>query len=150
MQQLTYLNGMKVVLTRDVKDTGRAHETVEVADGHALNFLIPKGMAIAATASAKKNAELRLKAVADRRAVGVATIESRLAALAEEKVTIQKKANEQGHLYDAVGAAEIAAAANVPEEAIRLEKAIKDVGTHDVPVAFGDSLGKFTIEVVAE
>lgn len=141
---------MKVVLTRDVKDTGRAHETVEVADGHALNFLIPKGMAVAATPSALKQAELRLKAVSDRRAVGVATIENRLAALAEEKVTITKKANEQGHLYDAVGADEIAAAANVPEDAIRLEKPIKEVGEHEIPVAFGDAFGKFSITVVAE
>lgn len=141
---------MKVVLTRDVKDTGRAHETVEVADGHALNFLIPKGMAVAATPSAKKAAELRLKAVSDRRAVGVATVESRLQALVEEKVTIKKKANEQGHLFDSVDTAEIAAAANVPEDAIKLEKPIKEVGEHDIPVAFGEALGKFTISVVAE
>ena len=129
---------------------GRAHETVEVKDGHALNFLIPKGFAVAATSAALKAAELRLKTVADKKAVGVSMVESRLQALAEEKVTITKKANEQGHLYDAVDAAEIAAAANVPEDAIKLPKPFKDVGVHEVPVSFGDSMGKFSIEIVAE
>jgi large subunit ribosomal protein L9 len=123
---------------------------VEVSDGHALNFLIPRKLAIPATVQALKVAETKRKQVTDRRDLDSQLVAERIAALAEEKVTITKKANEQGHLYDGVGADEIAEAAQLPEEAIKLEKSIKEVGTHDIAVAAGDVFGKITIEIVAE
>ncbi|HVX90475.1 MAG TPA: 50S ribosomal protein L9 [Candidatus Paceibacterota bacterium] len=141
---------MKVVLTKDVKNTGRAHEVVEVADGHALNFLIPKKMAVVATPAARKVAEGRLAASAADRAKRAQAVADRLQALASEKPTVKKKANEQGHLYDAVTVAEIAAAAGVPEDAIDLDRPIKEIGAHEIPVSFGDDSGAFTLEVVAE
>lgn len=141
---------MKVVLLKDVRDMGRAHTTIEVSDGHALNFLIPKKLAVPASASAMKQAATRVKAVQDRKELDVKLVEERLSALAEEKVTILRKANEQGHLYDAVDAKDIAAAANLPEEVIRIEKPFKELGTFEVPVSFGEQFGKFAIEVVAE
>ncbi len=141
---------MKVVLTRDVKDMGRANEVIETSDGHALNFLIPKKMAIAATPSAVKAAETRKKAVVDRKELDVKLIEERIEALAGETVTIAKKANEQGHLYDAVDAAEIAAAAQLPEDAIRIEKPFKELGTFEVPVMMKEQFGKFSITIIAE
>jgi large subunit ribosomal protein L9 len=141
---------MKVVLLKDVKDMGRAHTTVNVSDGHALNFLIPRKLAVPATASALKTAELRVKQVVDRKELDVKLVEERLAALAEGKVSIIKKANEQGHLYDGIDAREIAAAAALPEEAIKLEKPIKEIGTFEIPVAYGENFGKFSIDIVAE
>ncbi|MFZ1987453.1 MAG: 50S ribosomal protein L9 [Minisyncoccia bacterium] len=141
---------MKVVLTRDIKNMGRAHETVEVSDGHALNFLIPKRFAVSATPTAIKHGEMHLKAVVERKTLDAALVSERLNALAEERIVIKKKVNEKGHLYDAVDAAEIATATNLPEEAIRLEKPIKEVGTFDVPVAFGEDFGKVSITIEAE
>ncbi len=141
---------MKVVLLKDVKGTGKAHMAVEVKDGHALNLLIPRGLAIPATPSGLKQAELRMKQAEQERAIEAKLIEQRLAALAEEKITFVKKANEKGHLYDAVDAKEIAAKANVPADAIRIEKPFKELGTFEVPVSFSDQFGKFSIEIVAE
>lgn len=141
---------MKVVLLRDVKDMGRANSVVEVSDGHALNFLIPRKLAVLATAASMKQAETRKQAQKDRKELDVKLVEERLAALAEGHVTIVKKANEQGHLYDGVDAAEIAAAAALPEEVIRIEKPFKEVGTFEVPVSYGEHFGKFSLEVVAE
>lgn len=141
---------MKVVLLKDVRDMGRAHTTIEVSDGHALNFLIPQKLAVLATDSAVKQATTRVKQVIDRKELDVKLIEQRLGALAEEKVTITRKANEQGHLYDAVDAKDIAAAAQLPEEVIRIEKPFKELGTFEVPVSFGEQFGKFEIDVVAE
>jgi len=141
---------MKVILTRDVKDTGRAHETVEVKDGHALNFLIPMRMAVPATAGNAKQAENRKKAVTEQKMLDEKLVAERLAALAEESVMIVKKANEKGHLYDAVDAAEIAAAAKLPKEVISLEKPLKELGTFEVPVAYGENFGKISITIVAE
>ncbi|HWH07299.1 MAG TPA: 50S ribosomal protein L9 [Candidatus Paceibacterota bacterium] len=141
---------MKVVLLKDVRDMGRAHTTIEVSDGHALNYLIPRKLAVPATSSALKQAEVRVKQVVDRKELDVKLVEERLAALAEEKIVIRKKANEQGHLYDGVDAREIAAAANLPEEVIRIEKPFKELGTFEVPVSFGENFGKIAITVEAE
>lgn len=129
---------------------GRAHSAVEVSDGHALNFLIPRKLAVPATPISLKQAELRMQQVKERKELDVKLVEERLAQLAEEKVTIAKKANEQGHLYDGVDAAELAAAAQLPVESIKLEKPIKELGAFEIPVAYGADFGKFTVEIVAE
>jgi large subunit ribosomal protein L9 len=141
---------MKVVLLKDVKNMGRAYTAIDVSDGHALNFLIPHKLAVPATATALKQAELRVKQVKDRRELDVKLVEERLGQLAEEKVRITKKANEQGHLYDGVDAKEIAEAAGLPEEVIRIERPFKELGVFEVPVAYGEQFGTFSIEVVAE
>lgn len=141
---------MKVVLLKDVKDTGRAGSIIECADGHGLNFLIPRGLAAPATAANVKQAEMRSGQALARKELDVKLVEERIAALAEERIVIRKKANEKGHLYDAVDAAEIAEATNLPVEAIRIEKPFKDLGTHDVAVSVGESFGKISIVVEAE
>lgn len=147
---------MKVILTRDVKDLGRAHETVTVADGHGLNFLIPRKFAIAATVSATAEAAARLKLRAARKDLDMKLLAKNLETLAEARIVIKAKANEKGHLYDAVGESEIAAAAKeatkveIPEEAIKLEKPIKEVGTFDIPVSAGETFGKFQVIIEAE
>ncbi len=141
---------MKVVLLKDIKKTGKAYSVVDVKDGHAINFLIPRKLAIAATPAALKDAEMRHKQVQERRELDTKLIEERLAALAEERIVFIKKANEKGHLYDAVDAKEIAERVSLPEDAIHIEKPFKELGTFEVPVAFGENFGKLTITVEAE
>jgi len=141
---------MKVVLLKDVKNMGRAHTSIEVSDGHALNFLIPRKLAVPASASALKLAGMRIKQVVDRKELDVKLVEDRLTQLAEGSVTITKKANEQGHLYDGVDAKELAEAAQLPEEVIRIERPFKELGTFEVPVSYGEHFGKFSVEIVAE
>lgn len=141
---------MKVILMRDVKGLGRAFAEVDTSDGHALNYLIPKKFAVAATASARKEAELRRTQVKERGALQDKIVAERLAALAEERIVIRKKANEQGHLYDALDAKQIAEAAKLPADVITLEKPLKELGTFEVPVAFGDSFGKLSVTIEAE
>ena len=147
---------MKVILIKDVKGMGRAHTEVTVADGYALNYLIPGKFAIAATGVAMKEAETRRKQVVDQGAVHDALLAQNIASLAEARIVIKTKANEKGHLYDAVGAPEIAAAAkeqahiDLSEDAISLEKPIKELGTFDIPVSAGEVFGKFSITIEAE
>ncbi|MBU6321149.1 MAG: 50S ribosomal protein L9 [Patescibacteria group bacterium] len=147
---------MKVILTRDVKGVGRAQEAVEAKDGYALNFLIPKKLAIPATAAALKEAESRAKAVHERRTLDEKLLAETFAKLAEVRLTIRVKANEQGHLYEAIGPREIAAALAketrlaLPEEAIRLEKPFKELGTFTVPVAAGEAFGEFALVIEPE
>lgn len=141
---------MKVVLTKDIKGTGRAHSAVDVADGHALNFLIPRGFAVQATPDALKRAELRQKEAADRKELDQKLVENRLRELSEEKLIFRRKANEQGHLYDGLDAKEIAEAAHIPADAIKIERAFKELGEFEVPVSFGEQFGKFSIVIEAE
>lgn len=146
---------MKVILLKDVKKMGRAHEEVEVADGHALNFLIPGKLAVAATPAARKEAELRMKQRKERGELDAKLLAGNIAALAEARIVIKAKANEKGHLYDAVGEAEISQAAKeahieLPEEAIKLERPFKELGQFEVPVSAGETFGKFSITIEAE
>ena len=147
---------MKVILMKDVKGIGRAHEEVETTDGHALNFLIPKGFAISATPGAIKEAELRRKQVKDRVVLDMALLAQNISALDEARIVIKMKANEKGHLYDAVGEPEIIkevkeqAHIDLPKDVIKLKKPIKELGTFDIPVSAGEIFGKFSITIEAE
>lgn len=147
---------MKVILTRDVKGLGRAHETVATSDGYALNYLIPKKLAVSATGGALKEAEQHKKKADERSAVQAKLLAQNLATLAEARVVVRAKANEKGHLYNAVGEREIAEAAkreagvDLPVEAIKLPKPIKELGEFTVPVSSGETFGSFKITVEAE
>ena len=147
---------MKVILIKDVKGVGRAHEEIEAKDGYALNHLIPKKLAISATPVAKQEAELRRKQSTDRSALDAKLFAQNIASLAETRIVVKAKANEKGHLYDAVGISEISRAAkeqahiDLPEDAIKLEKPIKELGTFDIPVSVGKVFGKFSITIEAE
>lgn len=141
---------------RDVKGVGRAHEEVSASDGYALNFLIPKKFAVVATPAAKQTAQLRRKQTVGRAALDATLLAQNIAALAEARVVVKTKANEKGHLYDAVAAPEISQAAkeqvhiDLPVDAIKLEKPFKELGTFDVPVSAGETFGKFSITIEAE
>lgn len=141
---------MKVVLLKDVKNTGKAGAIVNCSDGHAQNFLIPRGLAAAATPANLKRAELAQQQDAARRALDTKLIQDRITALAEERIVIRKKANEKGNLYDAVDAADIAQATQLPVDVLKLEKPFKELGSFEVPVSFGENFGKITITVEAE
>jgi len=141
---------MQVVLTKDVKGTGKANTVITVKDGYALNYLIARKLAIPATGATLKQAELRQKQVAAKGELDAKLIGERLVALAEEKIEFVKKANELNHLYDGVDAKEIAEKAGLPEDSIRIERPFKELGTFDVPVSFGEQFGKLTIVISAE
>jgi len=147
---------MKVILRKDLKGVGRSHDVIEVSGGYALNHLIPKGFAVAATPTANKEADMRRKQMTDRSALDTALLAQNIASLAEARIVIKAKVNEKDHLYNAVGESEILIAAkeqahiDLPEGAIKLEKAIKKVGTFDIPIAVGEVFGKFSIIIEAE
>lgn len=147
---------MKVILTKDVKGIGRTYEVAEVKDGYALNCLIPKKLAIAATPTAVKEAELRHKQSLEREKLDVALLLQNIASLAEERIIIKVKANEKGHLYNTVGKSDIVRAVkeqariDLPEDAVKLERPIKELGTFDIPVATAGTFGKFSVTVEVE
>ncbi|MBU6490615.1 50S ribosomal protein L9 [Patescibacteria group bacterium] len=147
---------MKVVLIKDVKGVGHTHETVDALAGYALNYLIPKNLAVFATARSMKEAQMRQKQSINRKELDVGLIAQNIATLADARIVIKAKANEKGHLYNAVGEPEIRKAAeeqahvDLPRASFKIEKPIKELGTFDVPVAVGDVFGKFSVTIEAE
>ena len=130
---------MKVILKQDVPGLGTAGEIKEVALGYARNYLIPKGLAEAATPGVVKMVQEQLKARAEREA----RLAERAAELAEKMsaltLTFQAKAGPTGRLYGSVTTADIAEALGkelgVPVDRRKiLSDSLREVGEHTVSV----------------
>jgi large subunit ribosomal protein L9 len=146
---------MKVILKQDVKGVGRKFEVREVAEGYANNFLIPKKLAEFATKEAVKRAEiLREKTLAEMK-IREELTRKQIEMLKEVKVVIKKKANEKGHLFEQIHIPEIIEAlksqakVEIPEDFIVLEKSIKEVGEHLIPIKTDNFVGEFKIIIEA-
>lgn len=147
---------MKVVLLGDVENLGRAGEVVEVADGHARNFLFPKGLAAVATGSpVRKTNEQKTQAAKDTEEELAAM--QRLAELTDQKtVRLDRPMDREGTLQGAVTARDIAAAieravsVSLPADAVRLEAPIHDPGQYTVALEFPHGLEAEVTVVVEE
>ncbi|MEE0858460.1 MAG: 50S ribosomal protein L9 [Acutalibacteraceae bacterium] len=131
---------MKVILLQDVKGTGKKGELVEVSDGYARNFLLPKKVAKKATAQAMSE----LKNAEDSKAFKIEEEKKRAngeKALIEGKsLNIKAKAGQGGKLFGSVTAKEISAelkkqfSINVDKRKITLDTDIKAFGTYNAEV----------------
>lgn len=145
---------MKVILQQDVKGQGKKGQTVEVSDGYARNFLLPKKLAVPATTDnmnamrIKENARL---AQIEREKEAAKETAKKLEGI---KVTIKAKAGNGGKLFGAVTSKEIADALSA-QHGITVEKnkivqsdPIKNYGTYEVKCKLGYEIsGKFTVFV---
>jgi large subunit ribosomal protein L9 len=145
---------MKVILLRDVAKLGKRFSVAEVADGYALNQLIPKGMAEAASPLNLK----RVNARAEKQIISSLDAQTEfsraLKALAESGVTLALSANAQSHLFQAVKASDITTAAAtlgqaIPVDSISLDEPIKALGTYPIKATLGTVSGMFTLEVIS-
>lgn len=144
---------MKIILLKDVRKIGKRYEVKDVADGFALNKLIPAGEAVAATPQNLRTYESKRKDEEVRHAVNEELLMKNLAALKEARIEISGKVNDKGHLFAAIHADQIVAEAKkqahidlIPEFII-LQKPIKEVGEHTVQVKTGTRAGYFTLIV---
>lgn len=146
---------MKVILRSDVKGQGKRGDIVEVSDGHARNFLLPKGLAIAASDGAVTQAAAMRRARDLREANDREAARTVAAALAKTTVTIAVKAGVEGRLFGSVTAADVVKALEAQAKIVLDRKQvhvdhIKTVGTHQVVASlFGGVEGTVTVEVVA-
>src|SRR3989344_7519593 len=127
---------MKIILLHDVQKVGKKYDIKNVSDGHALNLLIPKGLAEVATPIALKKVEkLKMEDTAHKK-IQEDLLLMNLKAIEGVTLEIKEKANEKGHLFAGVHKAEIIAHMrddkhiNLLEDFIVLEKPIKEVGEH--------------------
>ncbi len=146
---------MKVVLLQDIKHIGKKHDLKIVSDGHALNFLIPRGLARVATKSVEQGAEkARLSIEVDKK-VQTDLLMKNLKALEKAKVSVSGKANEKGHLFAGIHKEEIVkllkdqSHIDITPEFIKLEHPLKEVGEHKVSVEVEDKEVSFTVVVEA-
>ena len=101
---------MKVILTQDVKSQGKKGQLVEVSDGYARNFLLPKKLAVIATAENLNTMKLQEKARKAQEAAEKAEAEATAKKLKDLTVKIAAKAGEGGRLFGAVTAKEVSEA----------------------------------------
>ena len=133
---------MKVILLQDVKGKGKKGQMIEVSDGYARNFMLPKKMAIEATADAINTMKMNDKATQERIAREKAEALAISKKLREMTLTVTAKGGGAGRLFGSVTTQEIADA--LAKQGIKLDKRkivisdpIKNVGTYTVNCKLG-------------
>jgi large subunit ribosomal protein L9 len=131
---------MRVILQKPVDNLGAPGDVVDVADGYARNFLIPRGMAMTASKGAVRHAS-RLKQAHDKRVQqGVTEARATGEQLEKEPLRIPSRAGEDGRLFGSITVADVAEAierstgVTIDRKRIHLPDPIRSVGTHDVTV----------------
>jgi large subunit ribosomal protein L9 len=129
----------QIILTAPVDDLGAEGDTVTVADGYARNFLIPKGLAMPASAGNLRRVESLRKKRAASLAAQLDEAKVAAAQLVKQSYTIATAAGEDGKLYGSVTAADISEALKkegieVERRKIVLEHPIRELGVYDVDV----------------
>jgi len=147
---------MKIILLKDVAKVGRKYELKDISDGYALNLLIPKGLAIAATKDATKRIDLERARDEGERKIRQDLLLKNLTELADVTITMTEKANEKGNLFAGVHKLEIIPAIEkqtrlqIDADHIVLEKPIKEIGIHEIKVKVGDKAIKFNLDIKAQ
>jgi large subunit ribosomal protein L9 len=130
---------MQIILQEDVEKLGTRGQVVEVAEGFARNFLLPRKIALQATAGNLKRLE-QIRGHLAKRTAGEKGVAQQLAdTLSTATVTLSRKAGETNQLFGSVTSADIADALaaqghKVDKRSIHLDEPIKVIGEYDVPV----------------
>ena len=147
---------MKVILQKDIRGKGKKGQMIEVAEGYARNFLLPKGDAIPATADAMNTMRLQEKAKAKADAEAKAAAQAIAEQLKGCTVKIYAKSGSGGRLFGAVTSKEIAECLkaqyglDVAKSKIVQEEPIKSFGTYDLKCKLGYEVAGNLHVVVAE
>jgi large subunit ribosomal protein L9 len=136
---------VKLLLNESIKNVGKVGDVVEVSPGYARNYLLPKGLAVEPTPNNVKKIEARRKEIErqerERRDQQVSLIKQ----LAAVEVTLERKANEQGHLFGSVTATDIARGLqaqgfNVNPDDVNLPGKLDRIDTYTVTIKFAEDL----------
>lgn len=148
---------MKIVLRNDVTGVGRKGDVLEVADGYARNYLLPKGYAMVATPGVEAQAEAMRRARQARYAAEKAEAAELAKTLGGTTIKVTAKAGREGKLFGSVSSSDIAEAiaaqvgAAVDRRDIEISEPIKLVGTHSVVARLHTEVEvAITVEVAAQ
>ena len=145
---------MKVILLTDVKGKGKKGQMIEVSDGYARNYMLPRKLAQEATADAVNTMRMNDKATAERQARERAEAVAISKQLRELTLVVKAKGGGAGRLFGAVTTTEIAdvlkknAGINIDKRKLVLADNIKNVGTYTVKAKLGyEIVGQFTVKI---
>lgn len=146
--------GMKVVLKQDVKSIGKKDELHEVADGYARNYLLPRGLAVAADAAAVNEVRTKAAAVEHRAAQALAAAQELAKKIDGQTVTFKAKAGQGGRVFGAVTAKNIADALgekvgeSIDKRKIVMDGDLKSFGSYEIKVkVYPKVTAKLTVRV---
>jgi large subunit ribosomal protein L9 len=147
---------MKVILQKEVDKLGTPGDVVDVADGYARNFLIPKGLAASASKGAVKHAERLREAHEKRQRAELEDAQAIADRLASTPLRMSAKAGEDGRLFGSITAHHLAeeiekvAGGEIDRRQIHLEEPIRSVGAHEVKVHLHPDVdATVTVQIVA-
>lgn len=147
---------MKVILLNDVPKLGKKFDVKEVSSGHALNFLIPKGLVSLATPDSIKKIESEKVLDLNRKKKAENAFIQSLESIKDMTLEMLRKANEKGHLFAAVHKDEIVAllkkraGAEIAPDHVLYDKQIKEIGDHTIEIKVGEKGIKIKLVVKAE
>ena len=145
---------MKVILLTDVKGKGKKGQMIEVSDGYARNYMLPRKLAQEATADAVNTMRMNDKATAERQARERAEAVAVSKQLRELTLIVKAKGGGAGRLFGAVTTNEIAdalkknAGITIDKRKLVLDENIKNVGTYTVKAKLGyEIVGQFSVKI---
>ncbi len=147
---------MKIILLKDVKKIGRKYDIKDVADGFALNSLIPSGSAVPATGNYMKMIEEKKKQSGLMKDNFKKTLEDAIIKLQDKRLNIVGKINEKGHLFAGIHVNQIIeefkkqTGMQLDEGLFNLDKPIKEVGEHKVELSFGENTFILIVNIIGE
>lgn len=148
---------MKIILQQPVDKLGEPGDIIEVKDGYARNFLLPRGLAIAASKGAAANAERVRTAHEAKVARARDEADAMAARISKTPIQISAQAGEEGKLFGSVTAQEIAETLSrslgeeIDKRIVRLAEPIRSTGTHEVQVHLHPEVNAaLTVQVVAQ
>ena len=147
---------MKVILKADVRGKGKKGQMIEVAEGYARNFLMPKGLAVLATADAVNTMRLQEKAKAKADAEAKAAALEIAEKLKGMQVKVPSKGGEGGKLFGAVTGREMSAAlkeqhgVEIDSKKLVLDEPIKSFGSYQVKAKLGFEISGTVNVIVTE
>ncbi|MBM7624329.1 50S ribosomal protein L9 [Sporohalobacter salinus] len=131
---------MKVILKEDVKNIGQKNEVVEVADGHARNYLLPKGLAVKATDSQLSKLKQKKQARKRKKQQELNEAQKKADKLEDKVFEVSVKAGETGKLFGSVTTNDIAdviedeTGVKIDKRKVELDDNIKTLGTKKVTI----------------
>ena len=145
---------MKVILLQDVKSLGKEGDIVNVSDGYARNFVIPKKLGVEATDKNKNDLKLKKQREAKEAAAKLADALKLAQELEKVTVEVKMKAGGNGKVFGSVSAKEIAQEAkkqhnlDLDKKKIQLAEPIKSFGDFEIPIRLHPQVtGKFMLKV---
>ena len=145
---------MKVILLQDVKGKGKKGQMLEVSDGYARNYMLPRKIAVEATADAMNTKKMNDKAAAEKAAKERAEAVETSKKLRDMTLVVSAKGGGAGKLFGSITSTEIADALkeqqkiDLDKRKLVLNNPIKNVGTYTVKCKLGyDITGELTVEV---